>query len=125
MVLIRPRADGSLGPLTAGGVTGVAADDAGAAGGVTNVAHQIGGSLGLAVLVAVFAAADGAGRLQGSALLAHRMGAALTAGAVLLILALLVALAVRPRRAAAPGQVRTEGAGAVRTRATTPARSTT
>ena len=36
----------ALAPLTAGGLAGVAAEDAGAAGGVTNVAHQIGGSLG-------------------------------------------------------------------------------
>jgi hypothetical protein len=79
----------------------VASEDAGAAGGVTNVAHQIGGSLGLAVLVAVFAAADGADRLAGGALLAHRIGSALTAGAVLLTLALLVALVARPRRATA------------------------
>jgi len=63
---------------------------------VTNVAHQIGGSLGLAVLVAVFAAA-GSSSLHGSALLAHRIAASLTAGAALLALALIVALAVRPR----------------------------
>ena len=64
---------------------------------MTNVAHQIGGSLGLAVLVAVLAAADAPG-LDGPALLAHRIGAALTAGAGMLALALLVALAARPRR---------------------------
>jgi hypothetical protein len=65
---------------------------------VTNVAHQIGGSLGLAVLVAVFAAADGAGDLSGAGLLAHRIAASLTAGAILLALALVIAVAVRPRR---------------------------
>jgi hypothetical protein len=64
----------------------------------TNVAHQIGGSLGLAVLVAVFAAADAGGALQDGALLAHRIAASLTAGAVLAGLALVIALAVRPRR---------------------------
>jgi EmrB/QacA subfamily drug resistance transporter len=101
MVLIGIGQGGSLGPLTAGGLTGVAREDAGAAGGVTNVAHQIGGSLGLAVLVAVFAAADAGGDLQGGALLAHRISAALTAGAVLLALALVIAVAVRPRRAGA------------------------
>ncbi len=100
MVLIGIGQGGALGPLTAGGLTGVAPEDAGAAGGVTNVAHQIGGSLGLAVLVTVFAAADGGGTLDGGALLAHRISAALTAGAFLLALALLVALGVRPRRAA-------------------------
>src|SRR4051812_29066999 len=61
MMLIGIGRGGALGPLTAGGLAGVMPEDAGAAGGVTNVAHQIGGSLGLAVLVAVFAAAD-AGR---------------------------------------------------------------
>ena len=61
------------------------------------LAHQIGGSLGLAVLVAVFAAADAGGTLGDGALLAHRISASLTAGAILLALALLVALAARPR----------------------------
>ena len=68
---------------------------------MTNVAHQIGGSLGLAVLVTVFAAADETG-LVGSALLAHRIGAALTAGAGMLALALLIALAVRPAASQSP-----------------------
>jgi EmrB/QacA subfamily drug resistance transporter len=98
MVLIGIGQGGALGPLTAGGLAGVSAEDAGAAGGVTNVAHQIGGSLGLAVLVAVFAAADAGGTLHDGALLAHRIAASLTAGAALLALALLIALAVRPRR---------------------------
>lgn len=51
--LIGAGQGGSLGPPTAGGLTGVAPADAGAAGGVTNVAHQVGGSLGLPVLIAV------------------------------------------------------------------------
>ena len=101
MVLIGIGQGGALGPLTAGGLAGVAPEDAGAAGGVTNVAHQIGGSLGLAVLIAVFAAADAGGALHGPALLAHRISASLTAGAFLLALALLIAIAVRPRHAAA------------------------
>ena len=99
MILIGIGQGGALGPLTAGGLAGVTREDAGAAGGVTNVAHQIGGSLGLAVLVAVFAAADAGGRLDGGPLLAHRISASLTAGAVLLALALIIALVVRPRRA--------------------------
>jgi hypothetical protein len=41
MVLIGIGQGGALGPLTAGGLTGVEPQDAGAAGGVTNVAHQI------------------------------------------------------------------------------------
>jgi hypothetical protein len=75
----------------------VAPEDAGAAGGVTNVAHQIGGSLGLGILVAVFAAADST-TLHGTALLAHRIGASLTVGAGMLGLAFVIALVVRPRR---------------------------
>jgi hypothetical protein len=53
-------------------------EDAGAAGGVVDVAHQIGGSFGFAVLVAVFAAA------------AHSFAHAFTGAAVLLALALIV-----------------------------------
>jgi hypothetical protein len=55
MALIGAGQGGVLGPLTAAGIAGVAAEDAGAAGGVTNVFHQIGGSLGLAILATVFA----------------------------------------------------------------------
>ncbi len=51
------------------------------------------------MLVAVFAAAD-SGTLRGSELLAHRIAAALTAGAGLLALALVIVLVVRPRRPA-------------------------
>ena len=97
MVLIGAGQGGALGPLTAAGIAGVTGEDAGAAGGVTNVFQQIGGSLGLAILVAVFAAAS-TSTLHGSALLAHRISAALTVGAAMLALALLISLAVRPRR---------------------------
>jgi EmrB/QacA subfamily drug resistance transporter len=102
MALIGAGQGGALGPLTAAGITGVAAEDAGAAGGVTNVAHQIGGSLGLAVLVAVFAAADSA-TLNGPALLAHRISASLTVAAAMLAAALVIALVVRPRTRAHAG----------------------
>jgi hypothetical protein len=47
----------------------------------------------------VFAAADAGGHLSGAALLAHRISASLTVGAVLLVLALVIAVAVRPRSA--------------------------
>jgi sugar phosphate permease len=87
-------------------VAGVSAEDAGAAGGVVNVAHQLGGSLGLGLLVTVFAAA-GSADLEGRDLLAHQIGAALTAGAVLLALAFVVvaALIVRPLRTGTPAGV--------------------
>lgn len=60
MVLIGGGQGATLSPLTAAGIAGVAAEDAGAASGLVNVSHQLGGgSLGLGILVAVFAAADG------------------------------------------------------------------
>ena len=46
-------------PLTTAGIHGVSSDDAGAASGLVNVAHQLGGAIGIAVLVNVFAGAGG------------------------------------------------------------------
>ncbi len=88
-------------PLTSSGVAGVAPEDAGAASGLVNVAHQVGGSLGLGVLVTVFAAADPAG-LEGRTLLAHRIATAVSAGAVMLFIALAVVLFVIRRADEAP-----------------------
>jgi predicted MFS family arabinose efflux permease len=95
MILIGAGQGASLSPLTAAGIAGVAPEDAGAASGLVNVAHQLGGSLGLGILVTVFAAAGGG--------LAHRVAAALTVGAAMLALALVVtvALIVRPHRTTA------------------------
>ena len=95
MVLAGIGQGGVLGPLTSSGIAGVNARDAGAASGVVNVAHQIGGSLGLSILVGVFAAASADG-LSGSSELAHRIGASLTGGAVMLALALVVVVATIP-----------------------------
>ncbi len=97
MVLIGAGQGAALGPFTAAGIAGVTAKDAGAASGLVNVAHQLGGSLGLSVLVTVFAAA-GASGLTANALLAHRASVALTVGTGMLVLAfgLVVALIVRP-----------------------------
>jgi sugar phosphate permease len=101
MVLIGSGQGASLGPLTAYGIAGVDSKDAGAASGLVNVAHQLGGSLGLGILVTVFAAA-GSVTLDGRDLLAHRIATSLTAGTAMLALALVavVMLIVRPRRAA-------------------------
>jgi predicted MFS family arabinose efflux permease len=80
MVLIGAGQGMVLSPLTAAGIAGVAAADAGAASGVVNVAHQLGNALGLAVLVA----------LAGASGLAQRVTTALSASSVFLLLALLL-----------------------------------
>ncbi|WP_211364171.1 MFS transporter [Propionivibrio limicola] len=97
MVLIGIGQGGTLSPLTISGIARVAREDAGAASGLVNVAHQLGGSLGLAILVVVFASAD-AGTLGIQQLLAHRIGMSLTAGAVMLALALVATLALIVRK---------------------------
>jgi EmrB/QacA subfamily drug resistance transporter len=89
MLLIGAGQGGTMPGLTSAGVAGVGEADAGAAGGLVNVAHQLGGCLGLAVLVTVFAAA-GSADLEGNALMAHQIGAAITAGATLITLAFVV-----------------------------------
>jgi MFS family permease len=93
----------ALGPLTVAGVAGVADKDAGAASGLVNVAHQLGGSLGLAILVVVFAAAR-TGGFEGREPLAHQIAAAITGGGVMLVLALVLVftLIVRPRMGVRP-----------------------
>jgi EmrB/QacA subfamily drug resistance transporter len=48
-------------PLTAAALSGVAPRDAGAASGLVNVMQQVGGSLGLAVLVTVYGSVGGTG----------------------------------------------------------------
>src|SRR5205807_3350113 len=82
--------------------------DSGAASGLVNVFHQVGGSLGLAILVTVFATATrGAAHhttavassgSQASQVLAHGVAAALTGSTVFLALALVVVVAMVPRR---------------------------
>jgi EmrB/QacA subfamily drug resistance transporter len=78
----------ALAPLTAAGMAGVGSDDAGAASGLVNVAHQLGGSLGLGILVTLFSAAGPAGDL------ASAVAAALTGAAVLMALGLAVVMVV-------------------------------
>src|SRR5258706_5852469 len=94
-------------PLTASGLAGVAGSDAGAASGLVNVAHQLGGSVGLGVLVSVFATASpthAPRHLAGVTLasqrandLAHSIGAPLTASVVFMALGLAVVLLVMRR----------------------------
>jgi predicted MFS family arabinose efflux permease len=87
----------ALTPLTSVGIAGVAPDDAGAASGLVNAAHQVGGALGVSVLVTVFTAAGGEANARG---LTHGVESALTGSMVFLALGLLVVVTViaRPRR---------------------------
>lgn len=81
----------ALSPLTIAGVSGVAPQDAGAASGLVNASHQLGGSLGLALLVVVYAAS--AGHPGGPAAdLAHRVATCLGVSAGLLVLAWVVVM---------------------------------
>ena len=102
MVLIGIGQGAVLAPLTASGIAGVAAEDAGAASGLVNVAHQLGASLGLAVLVTVFAAA-GSGAVDARAQLARGIGTTLDVATAMLVMALVVVVAlILPPRAVAP-----------------------
>ena len=100
----------AFGPLTSAGLAGVAPADAGAASGMLNVSQQLGGSLGLGILVTVFAAASGtahhalsgaAAQLRAREELAHAVSAALEGSTVFLLVAVAVVVAVmRPARIA-------------------------
>ena len=65
----------ALVPLTAAALSGVAPEDSGAASGLVNAAQQVGGSLGLAVLVSMFGVAARAHAAQGSGIHAFVYGA--------------------------------------------------
>ena len=77
-------------PLTMASLSGVRPEDSGAASSMVNVMQQVGGSLGLAVLVT--AAGGAMGHAAGQAV--HGMSRAFTLAAVLDVLALLVVLSV-------------------------------
>src|SRR5581483_8383532 len=98
MAILGVGAGAAFTPLTSSGVAGVSPEDAGAASGLVNVTHQVGGSLGLGVLVTVSAQAHD---------LASSISASLTAGAVMLALALAVVVVVllRPERSGAAAPV--------------------
>lgn len=98
MVLIGIGQGLALAPLTVSAVQGVASEDAGAASGLVNVAHQLGGSLGLSLLVVVFAAGAYI-ELNAAAALAQHLADTFKASAFMLALALALVLffIVRPR----------------------------
>jgi len=79
-------------PLTMASLSGVRPEDSGAASSMVNVMQQVGGSLGLAVLVT--AAGTAMGHAAGQAAVVHGMSHAFTLAAVLDVLALLVVLTV-------------------------------
>jgi MFS family permease len=107
-------------PLTTASLAGVAPADSGAASSMVNVMQQVGGSLGLAVLVAVYGTASRSAQqhplpgltaaAQGHHVLAHGMAAAFGLAAILDVASLLVIVAfirtgkLRPRRVEAREQ---------------------
>jgi EmrB/QacA subfamily drug resistance transporter len=94
MVMMGIGMGAALTPLTAAGIAGVKPDDAGAASGVVNVAHQLGGSLGLGILVTVFASAQRHASGTATHALAHAVSSAVTGSAIFLALGLTVVLLV-------------------------------
>jgi EmrB/QacA subfamily drug resistance transporter len=79
-------------PLTMASLSGVRPEDSGAASSMVNVMQQVGGSLGLAVLVT--AASGAMGPAASQAAVVHGMSRAFTLAAVFDVLALLVVLTV-------------------------------
>ena len=79
-------------PLTMASLSGVRPEDSGAASSMVNVMQQVGGSLGLAVLVT--AASSAMGPAASHAAVVHGMSRAFTLAAVFDVLALLVVLTV-------------------------------
>jgi hypothetical protein len=109
MLLIGVGQGLSLGPLTLAGMRGVAPRDAGAASGVISAAHQLGLSLGLALLVVVFAAAAPQAGSDARTALAQQLGAALSGTMALLAFAGVFAAisAQRARLSAGASRART------------------
>jgi EmrB/QacA subfamily drug resistance transporter len=99
-------------PLTTASLAGVAPADSGAASSMVNVMQQVGGSLGLAVLVAVFGTASRNAQrhplpgltaaAQGQHVLAHGMATAFGLAAILAVCSLLVIVALIRTRKLAP-----------------------
>jgi EmrB/QacA subfamily drug resistance transporter len=113
-------------PLTAAGIAGVDPADAGAASGLLNVAQQLGGSLGLGILITVFAAttrsaahhpvAAASSHAEAAHELSRAVSTSLTGSAILLALALGVVLVVM-RRPPASSEARAMPAKAAEARA--------
>ena len=99
-------------PLTTASLAGVAPADSGAASSMVNVMQQVGGALGLAVLVAVFGTASRNAQqhplpgltaaAQGQHVLAHGMATAFGLAAIFNVASLLVIVALIRARKLAP-----------------------
>jgi EmrB/QacA subfamily drug resistance transporter len=90
-------------PLTQAAIAGVDHRDAGAASGLVNVFQQLGSTIGIGLLVTVYAAASEG---SGAKALAEGVPSTITVSAVLIALALAVVLGVmRPRLGRAAGRV--------------------
>jgi len=90
MILIGIGNGTVLGPLTLAGMTDITAEDSGAASGVVNVAHQLGGSLGLSILIALFSSAASE-QANYQAMLAQQLDTAFAGASAFLLAALLIA----------------------------------
>jgi len=93
-------------PLTSLGLAGVAPGQAGAASGLLNTMQQVGGALGLSVLVTVYGHATGASAARTSAdTLVHGTVAVFEVAAAFLAAALIIVVAVtRPGRPTSPAE---------------------
>jgi EmrB/QacA subfamily drug resistance transporter len=95
--------------LTTRAITGVPDDDAGAASGLVNVFHQVGGTLGIAVMTTLFVSATRTvHHSSASHVLAHGVSVALTGSVASLLLALGITLATVTRQAATTAAVSIE-----------------
>ncbi|WP_143194314.1 MFS transporter [Micromonospora sp. CB01531] len=87
----------AFGPLTAAGIVGARAEDAGAASGLVNTAHQLGSTLGVAILTSVAATATS---LESRIAHAYPGGAAMVGVALVAALALVLPAEIAHRRQA-------------------------
>jgi len=97
MVLIGVGQGLAFAPLTAAGLAGTTAADAGAASGLVNTTHQLGSTLGVAALVTL---AAGAGGLPDRVTTAYSAGTVMLAAALVAVLVLIVPAEIAAHRTA-------------------------